>query len=318
MDNGRRGFRRVVTVLAVVVVAGLVWVVLTTFWMWRYQERVVFQPPGVRVDAPPPAVRVHYSASDGHPVFGYLIPSPSRAIGRGSGAESLRTPSTEPRTVVIAYHGNADLAAWLVPWGRELAERSGVDVLLAEYRGYGGIGGSPTYEGAAADALGALGYAQNDLRASRVVLFGHSLGSAVASDVAATMRLRPPAALVLQSPFTSAREMAARMLVPPIPWLWSRISRVHYDTRSIVAGLDAPVSVAHGSRDVVIPTRMGRQIHAAARRRGALLVVDGAGHNDVADVAGERYWRWLVDAVLGVPAPEKPPAAGKAVSQGRS
>jgi fermentation-respiration switch protein FrsA (DUF1100 family) len=299
MDNGRRGFRRVLTLLAIAIAAGLVWVALTTLWMWRYQERVVFQPPGVRVEAPAPAVRVQYSASDGHPVFGYLIAPPSRLSDRGE--------ASPPRTVVIAYHGNADLAAWLVPWGRELVERSGVEVLLAEYRGYAGIDGTPTYEGAAADALGALAYAQSQLGASRVVLFGHSLGSAVASDVAVTMRLRPPAALVLQSPFTSAREMAARMLVPPIPWLWSRISRVHYDTRTIVASLDAPVSVAHGTRDMVIPVRMGRQVHGAAQRPGELLIVEGAGHNDVAAVAGERYWRWLIAAILGSSPSDTPP-----------
>jgi uncharacterized protein len=106
-----------------------------------------------------------------------------------------------------------------------------------------------------------------------------------------------PRSLVLQSPFTSARDMAARMLVPPIPWLWTRISRVHYDTRSRVAALDAPVFVSHGSRDLNIPARMGREVHAAARRPAELLLVDGAGHNDVADVGGERYWRWLTAAV---------------------
>src|SRR5688572_9580585 len=106
-----------------------------------------------------------------------------------------------------------------------------------------------------------------------------------------------PAALVLQSPFSSARDMAARMFVPPIPWLWRQISRVHYDTRAAVASMDVPVHVAHGTRDLNIPARMGRLVFHASRRPGTLLLVDGAGHNDVADVGGERYWRWLLEAV---------------------
>ena len=292
-----------VTLLAIAFGAALVWVALTTLWMWRYQERVVYQPPGVLALAPEPAVRVAYPAKDGHGVFGYLI-----APGSASRGEAVPPGAT----VVIAFHGNADLAAWLVPWAQELAERSGSYVLVAEYRGYAGIPGNPSYAAAADDAHGALTFARDRLRPARVVLFGHSLGSAVASDVAAAMQ-EPPDALVLQSPFTSAREMAARMLVPPIPWLWSRISRVHYDTRAIVARLEAPVHVAHGTRDVVIPTRMGRAVFAAAKRPGQLLIADGAGHNDVADVAGERYWRWLVDAVSGVRRESVAPAPRQAV-----
>jgi fermentation-respiration switch protein FrsA (DUF1100 family) len=297
MDNGRRGLRRVLTLVGIAVALALVWVALTTIWMWRYQERVVFQPPGIAVEAPAPARRVDFRAADGHDLFGYLI-SP-----RSEGS---------PGVVVVAFHGNADLAAWLVPWAGELAERSGASVFLPEYRGYGGIGGVPTYQSAYSDALGAIAFVRAQLRPGRLVLFGHSLGSAVAADVAAAMNAAPPQALVLQSPFTSAREMAARMLVPPIPWLWRLISRVHYDTRTIVARLGVPVSVAHGTRDVVIPVRMGRQVHAAAQHQGELLIVDRAGHNDVADVGGERYWRWLTTAVTQdalTPAPGSAPAA---------
>jgi uncharacterized protein len=284
--------RRVVTIAGVVVAALLAWVLFTTLWLWRNQERVVFQPPAADIGAPAPAKRVDFKAADGHALFGYVLqPSSPRADG------SPRAESREPRAVVIAFHGNADLAAWLVPWARELADRAGVVVLLPEYRGYAGISGNPSYASAAADARGALDFTRTSLRPSRIVLFGHSLGTAVAADIADATGPDAPAALVLQSPFTSAREMAARMLLPPIPWLWRRISRVHYDTRAIVARLDCPVSVAHGMRDVVVPVRMGRQVFSAARRPAELLIVDGAGHNDVADVGADRYWQWLTAAV---------------------
>lgn len=296
MDNGRRGIRRVVTLVGIAVAAAFVWVALTTFWLWRYQERVVFQPPTVDVEPPARARRVEFKAADGHTLYGYLV--------------SPQPPKRDPQTVVISFHGNADLSAWLVPWASELADRAGVTVFLPEYRGYGGIPGAPSYESASSDARGALEFVRSTLRPARLVLFGHSLGSAVATDVAATMTADPPSALVLQSPFTSAREMAARMLVPPIPWVWRRISRVHYDTRALVAGIDAPVWVVHGTADVVIPVRMGRQVYHAARNRGDLLIIDGAGHNDVADVGGERYWRWLTEAVTrDVPPPVAAPGA---------
>jgi len=273
----------VVTFLGIAIGVALVWVTITTLWLWRHQERVVFQPPAVHAEAPAPARRMQFRASDGHALFGYVL--------------SPTAHSPQSTAVVIAFHGNADLAAWTVPWARELVERTGLTVFIPEYRGYAGIPGAPTYQSAAADATGALEFAQSELRASRIVLFGHSLGTAVATELAANMRPQTPVALVLQSPFTSAREMAARMMVPPIPWLWRRISRVHYDTRALVGQLDTPVFVAHGSRDLNIPVRMGRQVFQAARRPSELLIVDGAGHNDVAEVGGERYWSWLVRAV---------------------
>lgn len=279
--------RRVVTFFGIAIAVALVWVTITTLWLWRYQERVVFQPPSVFPDAPAPARRVEFDAADGHPLFGYILDPTAQ--------------SSQPTTVVIAFHGNADLAAWTVPWARELVERAGVTVFIPEYRGYAGIAGPPTYETAASDAAGALQYTRTTLQPSRIVLFGHSLGTAVATEAAWAMRPNAPAALVLQSPFTSALDMAARMMVPPIPSLWRQISRVHYDTRAVVGRLDVPVHVAHGARDLNIPVRMGRQVFDAARRPGALLIVDGAGHNDLTEVGGERYWRWLLQAVAAVP-----------------
>jgi fermentation-respiration switch protein FrsA (DUF1100 family) len=275
--------KRLVSVITLLIIVGVTWVSFATFWLWRNQERVVFQPPTDAPDAPSPARRVAYAAADGHPIFGYVLEPPA--------ASRLR------HRVVIAFHGNADLSAWLAPWAHELSTRAGVTVLVPEYRGYAGIPGSPSYDAATADARGALAFARDSLGATEFVIYGHSLGTAIGSELATHMGGAPLRSLVLQSPFTSARDMATRMMVPPIPGLWSRISRVPYDTRALVGQLDSPVFVSHGSRDITIPLRMGRAVFEAAKNRGDLLVVEGAGHNDVADVGGEAYWRWLTNAV---------------------
>jgi len=279
------GARRLLTYAGIAVAAVVVWVAVMTLWLWRNQERVVFQPPSVGAPDPPGVRRVEIRASDGNKTFALVV----------------EPKGVHPKpTVVLAFHGNADLAVWQVPWAQELSHRTGAVVVIAEYRGYAGVAGAPSYTSAANDARGALAYV-NSLAPARVVLFGHSLGSAIATELATEMITQPPSALVLQSPFTSARDMAARMLVPVVSNLWERITRVHYDTRKLVQTLEVPVWVAHGSLDITIPSRMGRDISDASRRKGRLLLVQGAGHNDVAEVGGEAYWRWITEAVTGTP-----------------
>jgi fermentation-respiration switch protein FrsA (DUF1100 family) len=277
-----------VVVIIVVLLAGMLW--------WR-QESIVYQPP------PPPrpasegagARRVEYRASDGQPLYGYLVADSAAAPG----------PSARRRvaTVVVAFHGNADLVYWQLPWARELARRTGARVLLAEYRGYGGLDGSPSYEGLGRDARAAYAYARDTLgaRPEAVVLYGHSLGAAVATELARALADEgtPPRALLLQSPFTSAREMGVAMFGRGVGLAWGAISRVHYDNERAVRDLPLPVSVAHGAADELIPMRLGRTVFDAARVKGALLVVPGAHHNDVEQVAGEEYWRWLEAGVAG-------------------
>jgi fermentation-respiration switch protein FrsA (DUF1100 family) len=68
------------------------------------------------------------------------------------------------------------------------------------------------------------------------------------------------------------------------------------------------VWVAHGDRDIIIPVRMGREVFAAAAVKGELLIVAGAGHNDVADAGGRDYWRWLARAIGSAPAATTPAA----------
>lgn len=248
--------------------------------LWWKQESLVFQPTGPPYPAALGATRVTYRTADGRELFGFVVGEPREDAQR----------------IVIAFHGNADLAAWMIPWAEEVARRTGALVLLPEMRGYGGIPGPPTTRSAQLDASAALRFARDSLGATprRLVFFGHSLGSALAAELAAEML---PSSLVLQAPFSSARAMARIVTAPAIEVVWGLISRVHYDTEASVRALDAPVWVAHGDRDLIIPARMGELVFAAARTKGELLMVNGAGHNDVALVAGERYWTWLARAI---------------------
>jgi fermentation-respiration switch protein FrsA (DUF1100 family) len=94
--------------------------------------------------------------------------------------------------------------------------------------------------------------------------------------------------------------MARLIVTPPVVLAWRVISRIHFDTAKTVSELEVPVSVAHGRRDRIVPFRMGLEVYEAAKRKGQLLVVEGAGHNDVAEVAGSDYWRWIAAALRSV------------------
>ena len=247
---------------------------------WRYQERIAFQPQGPPYPDPGDTRRIDYKAGDGQNLFAYVVGNPDSSPG-----------------LVLTFHGNADVAAAWIPWAHEVAGRTGAAVMLAEYRGYMGLENRPTYETIALDAQAALRVATDTLGASpdRIAYYGHSLGSAVAAELAVEHR---PRVLLLESPFTSAQDMAA---VIAGRWLtsglWRLISRLRFDTVRIVASLETPVSVIHGGRDRVIPSRMGKAVYDAAKVKGEWLLVPAASHSDVEEVAGEDYWRWFTKAV---------------------
>lgn len=245
-----------------------------------FQERIAFQPQGPPYPLPGVGTRVEYSASDGQKLFAYLIGTPMPG-----------------HRLLIAFHGNADMAGFQGAWASEIFDRTGIPVLIAEYRGYSGLSGKPTYAGTRADAEAAYTYAHDILRvpADQIAFFGHSLGSAIAAELATHHK---PYALLLESPFTSARDMTRGIIGRrPSGFMWNLISRIHYDTVQKVRELNVPVSVAHGARDRLIPPSMGQDVFQAAAIKGEWLLVPGASHNDVSLSGGEDYWSWITRAL---------------------
>ena len=197
--------------VAVVVIGAVMLLVAMVGGVWWQQERIAYQPPAESPTAPSGARRVEYTADDGQPLYGYRF-----------------DPAGTPRGVLLAFHGNADLATWQIAWGQELARRTGWCVLLAEYRGYGGLSGAPTYVGVQRDARAAWRMAHAIASTTSIAshdatpliaVYGHSLGSAVAIELAAEVLGAQPesvTAVLLQSPFTSAREWRASC--PRVPF----------------------------------------------------------------------------------------------------
>jgi pimeloyl-ACP methyl ester carboxylesterase len=146
-----------------------------------------------------------------------------------------------------------------------------------DYRGYGGNPGSPSERGlaadadAAADALTGLGYAPD-----RTIYLGESLGSAVVSALQAR---RPPAGMVLRSPFTDLADVGAHHY----PWLPVRLLLTdRFPVLEHVRATEVPVVVVHGDRDSVVPSRLSAQVAAAAPRLVDEVVLAGVDHNDPA------------------------------------
>ena len=160
--------------------------------------------------------------------------------------------------------------------------RMGYSVLLFDYRGYGGNSGRPTEDGLAADARAAEAWLAAQPGVERVAYFGESLGAAVAVGLAVQ---RPPAALVLRSPFTSLPDVGA----VHYPWLpVRRLLLDRYPSIERIASVSAPLLVIAGDRDDIVPLSLSKRLYDAAAEPKRFVLVPGAGHNDPALLDGPR------------------------------
>jgi fermentation-respiration switch protein FrsA (DUF1100 family) len=218
----------------------------------------------------------------------------------------------EARLTILFAHGNAGNIGHRLDRALLLQTKLGANVLLFDYRGYGRSEGSPDEEGTYRDARAAHRWLLETKRApaDSLVLFGESLGSAVALDLAVS---RPCRALVLESPFASVPAMA-RAVYPFLP-LWPFV-RTRYDNEAKAPSLRVPLLVLHGDRDEVVPFAQGRRVFDAAPTPKRFFAIPGAGHNDTYVVGGEAYWDAVRGFLESLPPPGGP--ARRAPSAGRS
>lgn len=191
-------------------------------------------------------------------------------------------PAPVGQPTLLYFHGNGGHIGYRADRARVFAA-AGLGVMFPEYRGYGGNPGSPSEEGFHADAVGAVEFlGAAGVVPARLVLYGESLGTAVAVRLAAELAARgtPVAALILEAPFTSIADVAqhhyfyvpARALVKDV-----------FDAASRIATVKAPVLVIHGEADTIVPVSFGRALLAAAVEPKRGWFPAGADHATIFD-----------------------------------
>lgn len=191
-----------------------------------------------------------------------------------------------PAPAAVIFHGNGELIDHVTDYAAWYRGR-GFAVLMPEYRGYGRSGGTPSQRAIVEDAKSFHErlLTRPEVDGTRVVLHGRSLGAAVAAQVAAE---RPPAALVLESPFVSINAMAAGYAVP------SFLVRHPFRTDLVLPALGRPVLILHSRDDEIVPYAHGKRLHGMTP--GSRLVDLSGSHNGPL-IAQPRYWS-SVEALL--------------------
>lgn len=240
--------------------------------LWTLQERITFPAPRAALPDPTRVIasgeRIELVMHDGTRLVGWFLPPKDG----GRAAPGL-----------LWFYGNGETIGAIWPVIRDFRPPNAA-LLVVDYPGYGASGGQASEAGIY--EAGALAYQALARHAGvdpqRIYVYGRSLGSAVATRTAADF---PTAGLILESPFTSAREMAARTY-RIFPLFLVRLQLNNIET---IGRVHCPVLVFHGTADMLVPMEMGRRVAEAAPGPKEFVMIEGAGHNETYDRGGRTY-----------------------------
>ena len=237
--------------------------------LYFYQGSFVYYPERQLV-ATPEQFGLHYepvsfNTQDGIALSGWYVPAKNE------------------RAVVLFFHGNAGNMSHRM-LSLQVFNRLRLSTLIFDYRGYGRSAGRPDEIGTYRDAEAAWRFLieNRGVPPSQILLFGRSLGGAIAAYVASRYA---PRALIIDSAFTSVPDLAARFY-PFMPVRW--LTRFHYTTRDYLRRVSCPVLVVHSREDDIVPLEHGRVLFETARPPKDFFEINGT-HNDTLLVTGRRY-----------------------------
>ena len=243
--------------------------------LWSLQERITFPAPRAALPDPQAVLgygeRIELVMKDGTRLVGWYLPPAASAT------------AVLPTAAMLWFYGNGETIGAIWPVIRDFRPPSAA-LMVVDYPGYGASGGRATEAGIY--EAGALAYqalaSHAGVDPKRIYVYGRSLGSAVATRTAAD---HPAAGLILESPFTSAREMAARTYrIFPL-----FLVRLKLDNLGTIRRVHCPVLAFHGTADRLVPMDMGRRVAEAAPGPKEFVMIEGAGHNETYEIGWKAY-----------------------------
>ena len=251
---------------------------------------------------------VYFNASDGVRLHGWFIPGPAAA--HSAHPEPAAAPSAHPELVegqpnltILWFHGNAGNLGYQVDDLAALRQWTAADIFIFDYRGYGNSSGRPSERGFYRDARAAWRYllTRPEIDPQRIILYGRSLGTAAAVELAANPPDGPlPYAVILYSPLTSLGDMA-KAVHPRLPLHW--LAGGQFNSLARIGGVSRPILIIHSAADEIIPVEQGYRLFAAGPEPKQFLIPDAAGHNDPLDLSDTALGQGLTAFLNSLPAP---------------
>lgn len=273
MEKSNRFLRVLFMPISWIYLICLVVLIVASFYLFYHKiENFFVFFPETAFDSTPHEVNLHYRdvyfhTEDGKRLHGWFFP--------------LR----EEFPLILFCHGNAGNISHRLENIRPLLEQR-LQVFIFDYRGYGKSSGTPSENGVYLDGLAAYDYLvkRERIPPTNIIVFGRSLGAAVAIEIALKRRVR---SIIIENAFTSIKEMARSLA---LFHLFSFLLPAHYNNLKKIGYVATPKLIIHGKEDEIVTFSMGRKLFDAAKDPKYFFPVEGAGHNDTFIVGGRRYF----------------------------
>ncbi len=251
--------------------------VIIIFYFFLFQRKLIYAPSR-EIESTPATIGLPYeevfiSTADNISICGWYV------------------PAEKAKGTVLFFHGNAGNISSRLHRLQTINSMS-LNVLIIDYRGYGKSGGKPSEQGLQADAIAAWNFLiqMRKEKPERIVLFGHSLGGAVAAFLASKVN---PAGLIIEGAFTSIPDMGA-LLYPYLPI--KLLSREKHEVSSYIKNISCPILIAHSREDEITPFDMGQKLFNNAKEPKFFFELSGR-HSDSESITSSSYYHALNDFI---------------------